>query len=52
MSLSLVDFSIVAQGSVFHSSPLNGDTALCLIANKVYVLIVLASEQLISDGIF
>jgi hypothetical protein len=35
-SLSLVDFSVIARGIVFHASLLNGDVALCLIAIKIY----------------
>jgi hypothetical protein len=42
MSLSLVDFSTTVQGTVFHSLLLNGDVALCLIANKNYMATVIS----------
>lgn len=43
-SLSLVDFSVMAQGIVFYASLLNDDVALCLIAIKIYSYIALARE--------
>lgn len=39
-----MDFSIMAQGIVFHASLLNGDVALCLIAIKIYGSIALVGE--------
>lgn len=43
-SLSLVDFSVMVQGIVFHAPLLNGDAVLCLIAIKIYVHIALVRE--------